>query len=212
MPKELSKIYQEIYTREIEVLVPEDRVIAESILRFQTCNQQTLDVENFLASSSAGADSDLLTTAEALDLTANLVTYDEQLRLLRFAHLSVQEFLEQEREKYKDTSNHRVAAITCLRLLVTGPAPNDLPGPTIMVIPPKVLSSDDAIVMESAHSISTESSFLLKSVGIITAPSLQDPRQALALSLGTISLPCRDFIPPDFCSQASSNIKYHSCM
>ena len=49
-------------------------------------------------------------------------------------------------------------------------------------------------------------------VGIITAPSLQDPRQALALSLGTISLPCRDFIPPDFCSQASSNIKYHSCM
>ena len=50
------------------------------------------------------------------------------------------------------------------------------------------------------------------SVGIITAPSLQDPRQALALSLGTISLPCRDFIPPDFCSQASSNIKYHSCM
>ena len=144
LPPELGKIYEEIYTTEIEVLVPEDRIVAEGILHFLMCVQQALDATSFLAILSAGLKIDLLNVPQALDLTANLVIHDEQLDLLGFAHMSVREFLEKDGEEYRDRSNHRIAAIACLRILMDSPIPIDMFGPTTVVTPPRNMISDTA--------------------------------------------------------------------
>ena len=152
LPSELGKIYEEIYTMEIEVLVTEDRIVAESILHFLMCIQQALDATSFLVILSAGLKIDPLNVLQALDLTANLVVYDEQFDVLRFAHVSVREFLEKDREEYRETSNHRVVATACLRVLMDSHIPIDLFGPTTVVTPPRYMISNIAQTKKPALS------------------------------------------------------------
>lgn len=52
-----------------------------------------------------------------LDLSFNLVIYDQTLDVFRFCHLSVREFLRQELEDFSLSRVHDMAAVTCLQIL-----------------------------------------------------------------------------------------------
>jgi len=56
-------------------------------------------------------------------MTANLVVHDGELDVFRFAHLSVREYLEEKRNDFASTRNHRMAANGSIRLLLDD-APN----------------------------------------------------------------------------------------
>lgn len=55
------------------------------------------------------------TLSEVLDICSNLVIVDPELEVLRFAHVSVQEFLETN-SNFLPSYNHRFAAVSCLNI------------------------------------------------------------------------------------------------
>lgn len=77
-----------------------------------------MEIEGFMAAVSASSRRKCSTKAQVLDLTANLVTYDENFNVFRFAHLSVKEYLEEVRTDFANISNHKTAAVGSLRLLI----------------------------------------------------------------------------------------------
>ncbi|KAG9849039.1 hypothetical protein KCU98_g4707, partial [Aureobasidium melanogenum] len=111
-PTEIGQLYESIFERIIRS-GPSSREIAESVLRWLLVARRPLTIAAILeAVSDAG---DKLTKDDVLDFCRNLVIADEESETdtLRFAHLSVQEFLEK-RQGYDINALHTFAALRCL--------------------------------------------------------------------------------------------------
>ena len=96
----------------------EEKLITEAAFKLLMCQQEQLDTENFLvALQFCRKERTPISSETLLDLCANFVILDSELDVLRFAHLSVREFLEK-KEGFDAASNHAIAAECCLRYLL----------------------------------------------------------------------------------------------
>lgn len=109
-PTEIGQLYESIFER-ITRSGPSSREIAESVLRWLLISRRPLTIGTILETiSDAGDEPD---KEDVLDVCRNLVIADDETDTFRFAHLSVQEFLEK-REGYDDDALHTFAALRCL--------------------------------------------------------------------------------------------------
>ena len=118
LPPTLIGIYGDIYSRKIQTLAVNSKILIENILQWLLCCYEPLKIDSFMAVVSASSRRSCSTKAQVLDLTANLVTHDEESDVFRFAHLSVKEYLEEVRTDFASTRNHKTATIGSLRLLI----------------------------------------------------------------------------------------------
>ena len=117
LPPTLIGVYGDIYSRNIETLAENSKILVENIVQWLLCCQESLEIDVLMAAVTASSRRKCSTKAQVLDLTANLVTHDEELNVFRFAHLSVKEYLEEVRMDFASPRNHKTAAIGSLRLL-----------------------------------------------------------------------------------------------
>ena len=115
LPKDLQKLYQETYDHQVKTGDEDQISIAKDTFRLLLCLENTLPTEEFLtALSFCNRDEEILIKDDLLELCFNFVIDDQESNSLRFAHLSVREFLET-KEGFDRESCHRTAAIFCLR-------------------------------------------------------------------------------------------------
>ncbi|THZ22360.1 ankyrin [Aureobasidium pullulans] len=110
-PTEIGQLYESIFDR-ITRSGPSSREIAESVLRWLLVSRRPLTTTTILEAVSEAGDSDLEKN-EVLDVCRNLVVADDETDTFRFAHLSVQEFL-QKKEGFGEDALHTFAALRCL--------------------------------------------------------------------------------------------------
>ncbi|KAG9563175.1 hypothetical protein KCU71_g8184, partial [Aureobasidium melanogenum] len=112
-PTEIGQLYESIFERIIRS-GQSSREIAEYVLRWLLVARRPLAIGAILeAVADAGEE---LKKSQVLDVCQNLVIADDGTETFRFAHLSVQEFLEK-REEYDEGSLHSFAALRCLEEL-----------------------------------------------------------------------------------------------
>jgi hypothetical protein len=109
-PAEIGQLYQVIFDR-IARSGTNSKYIAESVLRWLLISRRSLTIGTILEAVSEAGDN--VEKFEVLDICRNLVIADDETDTFRFAHLSVQEFLET-REGYTDDALHTFAAMRCL--------------------------------------------------------------------------------------------------
>jgi hypothetical protein len=130
LPPDLESTYTKIY-EQVSYLPIASRAIAERSLKWLLCAQRRLSVEEFLAAVSVGAEGTIttkLSKERVLDICYNLVIFDTELSVFRFAHLSVREFLI--KREFTHEAAHALAAERCLRVCLSNyddPAPKDAP-------------------------------------------------------------------------------------
>lgn len=114
LPKELARLYEDIYTR-IITGGREDVAIAKRILRWLLCSQRPLTTTEFVSAVCVDPNGCCrrLTFAQILDICCNFVVLDKEAQVFRFAHLSVREYLESRRE-YRSIVAHSEALDRCL--------------------------------------------------------------------------------------------------
>lgn len=129
LPKTLSDIYAVIYDQILES-GPHSKGMAERILQWLTVARQPLTVEMALAVVSGDEfyAHTRLGYRDLLNMTCNLIVVDRSRDIIgrkdvvRFAHLSVREYLETRTEFSRDTVHMRVA-MTCLQDYVNTESP-----------------------------------------------------------------------------------------
>jgi hypothetical protein len=109
-PAEIGQLYEGIFDR-IARSGANSRDIAESVLRWLLISRRPLTIGSILGAVSEAGDN--VEKSEVLDICRNLVIADDETDTFRFAHLSVQEFLEK-REGYANDTLHTFAALRCL--------------------------------------------------------------------------------------------------
>lgn len=115
LPRDLQKLYQETYDHQVKTGDEDQISIAKDAFRLLLCLEDTMPTEEFLtALSFCNGDEEVLNKDDLLELCFNFVTDDQESDSLRFAHLSVREFLET-KEGFDRETCHRTAAIYCLR-------------------------------------------------------------------------------------------------
>ena len=99
LPQDLANTYAQIFEH-VRRLGPQSRGIAESSLKWLLCQARELSEAEFLAAVSMGPkrESVNLTKETILFICGNLVMFDQELKVFRFAHLSVREYLETQSE------------------------------------------------------------------------------------------------------------------
>ena len=114
LPKTLSDLYDRIYT-EILSSAKHSRSIGIQILTWLRVAHRTLRISEIIGAVAIADDDTFmpLTIREVLDMTCNLVIEDRAGDCLRFAHLSVREFLDS-RSEFSDDHCHRRLAERCL--------------------------------------------------------------------------------------------------
>ena len=94
-------------------------MLAKRIMKWMLCTQEALDSETFLLAICADfPDWAPLQRIDVLSICCNLVVYDEFTDAFRFAHLSVQEYLEN-LDAYSPARDNSFAAEQCLWWLVS---------------------------------------------------------------------------------------------
>lgn len=116
----LNKLYTESFRR-ISAAETYARNLALQTFSWLLCMQEALAPSAFVAAvAMANPELQLEPTLSALvDVCSNLIVLDSKLNVLRFAHVSVQEFLEMKPEFALDHV-HRLAAISCLNICMRG--------------------------------------------------------------------------------------------
>ena len=119
LPEDLADTYAQIFEY-VRKLGPQSHVIAERSLKWLLCQARDLSEAEFLAAISIGTERDSvnLTKEKVLFICGNLVIFDHELKVFRFAHLSVREYLEAQSNFTLDTAHAFGAEITllvCLR-------------------------------------------------------------------------------------------------
>ena len=118
LPKDLSKIYDDIYRVKIEE-VEEQGSIAKNAFNLLLSLKTPLKHEEFLqALYFCGDDKTDVSAEDLLDFGCNFLVLDAELDVFRFAHLSVREYLDT-RSEYGPECSHALAAQFCLRYLCT---------------------------------------------------------------------------------------------
>lgn len=127
--KALEDIYSKIY-EQISDLSPPSRLTAERALNWLLCSQRQLSSEEFLVAVSADSNDSIrpLTEGQILSICCSLVVFDKALKVFRFAHFSVREYLES-RDDYSSAKSHALVAQRCLRCFrkPVGPSVSDDP-------------------------------------------------------------------------------------
>ena len=115
----MEQLYLEVYKELISYPEELGRNIIETTMKFLLCAQKTMQTSDFLwtIAFKLGVPSEDITKDVILDLCRNLVVQDEGLDTLRFAHLSVREFLEK-RPEFSESSCNIVAAESCLLRII----------------------------------------------------------------------------------------------
>lgn len=116
----LEELYEEDFTR-MSNSGQHARSYAVQVFSILLCAQEALSPEA-LMQAMAKPDSllgETMTLARMTDICFNLVVLDSELNVLRFAHISFQEFLEA-RAEFAPQYVHRIAATTCLDSCLEG--------------------------------------------------------------------------------------------
>ena len=116
----LNQLYADTFNKML-VAEPFARSTAIQSFSFLLCMQEALSPTAFLA-AIAGTESDdqvPLKLTDLLTICFNLIVVDSRLNVLRFAHVSVQEFLESQPELAVH-HNNRLAAMSCLNMCMQG--------------------------------------------------------------------------------------------
>ena len=116
----LKQLYDEAF-RKVFTAEPFARSIAIKSFSFLLCMQETLSPTAFLA-AIAGTDPKYqaqLELPELLTICFNMLVLDSKLNVVRFAHVSVQEFLETQSD-LATHHTHRLAAMSCLNTCMHG--------------------------------------------------------------------------------------------
>ena len=115
LPKNtLNDLYEEAFDR-----IPESGQFAQSyatqVFSMLLCAQEALSPEALLQvmAKTALQHRESMTLDKMIDICSDLVVLDSELNVLRFAHISFQEFLET-RAEFTPHNVHKVAAATCL--------------------------------------------------------------------------------------------------
>ena len=95
LPEDLADTYAQVFEH-VGRLAPQSRVIAERSLKWLLCQAGEFSEAEFLAAVSIGTERESfnLTKETILFICGNLVMFDQELEVFRFAHLSVREYLE----------------------------------------------------------------------------------------------------------------------
>jgi hypothetical protein len=114
LPSTLADLCASIYLK-IERSAPSGRLAAERVLKWLLISQRPLSSEELIAAASISSEGGYtaLSKMNILDICCNLGVLDEELDIFRFAHLSVQEYLES-RLDYTPSEGHALAVESCL--------------------------------------------------------------------------------------------------
>ena len=95
LPEDLADTYTQIFEH-VGRLAPQSCVIAERSLKWLLCQAKEFSEAEFLAAVSIGTEGEScsLTKETILFICGNSVMFDHALKVFRFAHLSVREYLE----------------------------------------------------------------------------------------------------------------------
>lgn len=120
LPRKLADLYLETYKDMMVHNYEAGQKLILNTFRWLMCMQRELKSGNFLAAISQQVSKvpQTLTRDQLLDLCCNFVIYDEGLDIFRFAHLSVQEFLETLPQSSLAVS-HSLAAECCLASMMS---------------------------------------------------------------------------------------------
>lgn len=119
LPRGLKETYSKIF-HAISAYPDRSRLLTMRALKWVMCAQRPLSPTELIMAISVDLDTNLpqplpLDKETILRFCNNLVIWDRELDVVRFAHRSVQEFLEE--TSFKITDAHAMAAETCLRVL-----------------------------------------------------------------------------------------------
>lgn len=119
LPRDLEETYSIIFQK-ITSLPENSKKLATRTLKWIMCAQRPLSPAEMIAAISIESDGTIAKTSHIdketiLRLCHNLVVWDSEQDVLRFAHLSVQECLE--KKFFKIVDAHALAAEGCLRVL-----------------------------------------------------------------------------------------------
>lgn len=116
LPETLEITYTEIYKR-ITSQRGSSSQLAKKALMWVMCSYQPFPPEQLVTAISLGSTTGSgLVAASLFKLCHNLLTLDRQQNIVRFAHLSVREFLE--KRHFSNSNAHRMVAETCLSFLM----------------------------------------------------------------------------------------------
>ena len=95
LPEDLANTYTQIFEH-VKRLAHKSRIIVERSLKWLLCQARELSEAEFLAAVSIGTELESvnLTKRKVLFICGNLVIFDHELKVFRYAHLSVREYLE----------------------------------------------------------------------------------------------------------------------
>ncbi|KAI9694302.1 MAG: hypothetical protein M1820_009026 [Bogoriella megaspora] len=116
LPITLKATYAETLDR-LRKYPESSRIVIENVLKLLLCAERTMEVSELLAGAtllSGRTDCAKLSQDDLVRMSRHFLVRDRHNAVLRFAHLSVKEFLESEPEFSKNLV-HAVAAITCLK-------------------------------------------------------------------------------------------------
>ena len=118
LPQDLTESYASILAQINNSQDPNPK-IAQSVMKWILCAQEALDAETFMiAVSPEVSRHTALRRSDILSICSNLVVYDKYADTFRFAHLSVQEYL-QGLECYSPSKCNSLAAELCLSWLLS---------------------------------------------------------------------------------------------
>ena len=114
LPRSLANLYASIYDQILH-LESYARLVAKATFSWLLCAQRPLSSEEMIVAVSPILDGDYrrLETSDILDVCANLVAFDPEADIFRFAHSSIREFIEDLAEFAPDHLNS-FATARCL--------------------------------------------------------------------------------------------------
>ena len=115
LPRTLSDLYDRTY-EEVLHSAKYSRSIGIKVLKWLRISQRTLRIPEILGAVSITEDGTIMkvTIRDILNMTCNLVVEDTAVGCLRYAHLSVREYLDS-RPEFSDDETHRLLAERCLQ-------------------------------------------------------------------------------------------------
>jgi ankyrin repeat protein len=131
LPESLADLYKAACDQ-IERAAPSSRHIATTTLRWLLCAQRPMSIQEIIGAISVDHEAKVTSlTAEQIVATCrNIVVHDQDLDVLRFAHLSVQDYLES-RDRFTTNENESVVAERCLDVVSATYSTLQVPGQTL---------------------------------------------------------------------------------
>ncbi|KAL9063940.1 MAG: hypothetical protein Q9161_009193, partial [Pseudevernia consocians] len=119
--KTLNELYEEDFAL-LSQTGQHSRGYATQVFSMLLCMQEALSPETLIQAlaKTISLQGEEMTITKMIDICSNLVVWDSELNVLRFAHMSFQEFLEKTRDEFARRNVHRVAAMNCLDSCLQG--------------------------------------------------------------------------------------------